>query len=111
MPNENTTPPKRSPSQSLARSLRRLKTLDRLLSLPKKRSPKHQKALRWAKGGGAVVFGPARGGFAFAKEVKHPGTKAIPFLANALEAKLDIIEDIFEDATADAFEDAGFKVD
>lgn len=63
--------------------------------------PKNQKALRW----------PVSGGFAFAKEVKHPGTKATNFLSNALEAKLDIIEDILEDATADAFEDAGFTVD
>ncbi len=63
--------------------------------------PDVKKALRW----------PVSGGFAFAKEVKHPGTKAIPFLADALEAKLDIIEDVLEDATADAFEDAGFKVD
>ncbi len=63
--------------------------------------PNVKKALRW----------PVSGGFAFAKEVKHPGTKAIPFLADAMEAKLDIIEDILEDATADAFEDAGFEVD
>ncbi len=63
--------------------------------------PKNQSALRW----------PVSGGFAFAKEVKHPGTTGTHFMANALEAKLDIIEDLLEDATADAFEDAGFTVD
>ena len=38
----------RSPSQKLERSLRRLKTLDRLLSLPK-RSPERQKKLERAR--------------------------------------------------------------
>ncbi len=62
--------------------------------------PKHRKVLRWATGGG----------FAFAKEVHHPGTTGTHFLQNALDSKIKQVTEIIEDATALSFEQAGFEV-
>lgn len=47
--------------------------------------PRHRKALRWVHGNQ----------FAFAKRVYHPGYKGDPFLYNALDAQMPVIEDIF----------------
>lgn len=49
--------------------------------------PKNKKALRWAPQGG--------GAFQFAMVVHHKGTKADPFLFNALKNKKDDIRNIF----------------
>lgn len=63
--------------------------------------PKQRKALRWE----------VEGGFAFAKEVHHPGTDATNFLANAVEEKLPEVAAVIEDAAALSFEEAGFEVE
>lgn len=62
--------------------------------------PRHRKALRW----------PAEGGFVFARKVRHPGTKAMNFLANALDAKVAEIDEAMQDATALSFAQAGFDI-
>ena len=59
--------------------------------------PKNRKRLRWAKGGG----------FAFAREVWHPGTKADPFLYAALQAQQEPIQKRFDEATTRALKEAG----
>jgi HK97 gp10 family phage protein len=52
--------------------------------------PKNKKALRWVPIGG--------NGFVFAKRVHHRGTKADPFLYEALDHSRDEIRDIFSKA-------------
>ena len=52
--------------------------------------PKRKKALRWVPVGG--------NGFVFAKRVHHRGTKADPFLYEALDHSRDEIRDIFAKA-------------
>lgn len=59
--------------------------------------PKNKKALRWA---------PQRGGaFQFARVVHHKGTKADPFLFNALKNKKDDIRNIFAKYTKTALKE------
>lgn len=59
--------------------------------------PKRKRYLRWA---------PIAGnGFLFAKEVHHPGTKADPFLYEALERKRGDVFSIFAKATNTALKD------
>lgn len=53
--------------------------------------PRKKRALRWATGGG----------FVFAKNVMHPGTKADPFLKNALEGERDDVAALFKTAIND----------
>lgn len=53
--------------------------------------PRRKKALRWATGGG----------FVFAKSVMHPGTKADPFLQNALDRERDDVVALFKTAVND----------
>ena len=59
--------------------------------------PKYRKALRF----------PVDGGFAFAKEVWHPGTHAYAFLSDALEKKMPGITEEMEAAVELAFIKAG----
>jgi hypothetical protein len=66
---------------------------------PHKIRPRFRKSLRW----------PVEGGFAFAKEVDHPGTRAVHFLRGAMEAKLPDVEQLLKDATALSFSQAGFE--
>ena len=65
--------------------------------------PKKKRALRWPSGGTGA------NGWAFAKKVNHPGTRAQPFLKPALAAKRDGIADTFEKATRLAIRKAGFR--
>ena len=53
--------------------------------------PKRAKALRWAAGGNARLSGrPRTGGqVRFAKRVRHPGTKARPFMIPGAQKALD----------------------
>lgn len=51
--------------------------------------PKTRKALRWVGGND----------FVFAKHVNHPGTKADPFLYEALDSRTEVIHGIFEKYT------------
>lgn len=60
--------------------------------------PKHRKALRFA----------TANGFAFAKEVSHPGTQAYAPLANALEHEFAQITEVIADSVDAAFAEAGF---
>ena len=59
--------------------------------------PKNKKALRWAPQGG--------GAFQFARVVHHKGTKADPFLFNALKNKKDDIRNIFAKYTKTALKE------
>ncbi|MBS6626368.1 MAG: hypothetical protein KH274_02730 [Veillonella sp. oral taxon 780] len=59
--------------------------------------PKNKKALRWAPQGG--------GAFQFARVVHHKGTKADPFLFDALKAKHDDIRNIFAKYTKTALKE------
>ena len=59
--------------------------------------PKNKKALRWAPQGG--------GAFQFAMVVHHKGTKADPFLFNALKNKKDDIRNIFAKYTKTALKE------
>ncbi len=59
--------------------------------------PKNKKALRWAPQGG--------GAFQFARVVHHKGTKADPFLFNALKSKKDDIRNIFAKYTKTALKE------
>lgn len=59
--------------------------------------PKNKKALRWAPQGG--------GAFQFARAVHHKGTKADPFLFNALKSKKDDIRNIFAKYTKTALKE------
>lgn len=67
-------------------------------SRPHRIEPKRRKRLRWATPGG---------GFAFARQVNHPGTKADPFLYAALEARKDAIQTKMDKATGAALQEAG----
>ena len=60
-------------------------------------SPKNRQRLRLAKGDG----------FAFAREVWPPGTKADPFLYAALQAQQEPIQKRFDEATTRALKEAG----
>ena len=59
--------------------------------------PKNKKALRWVPQGG--------GAFQFARVVHHKGTKADPFLFNALKNKKDDIRNIFAKYTKTALKE------
>lgn len=59
--------------------------------------PKNKKALRWVPQGG--------GAFQFARVVHHKGTKADPFLFNALKSKKDDIRNIFAKYTKTALKE------
>ena len=59
--------------------------------------PKNKKALRWAPQGD--------GAFQFARVVHHKGTKADPFLYEALKAKHDDIRNIFVKYTKTALKE------
>lgn len=59
--------------------------------------PKNKKALRWVPQGG--------GAFQFARVVHHKGTKADPFLYEALKAKHDDIRNIFAKYTKTALKE------
>lgn len=67
-------------------------------SRPHPIDPKRRKLLRWATPGG---------GFAFARHVEHPGTKADPFLYVALDARRDAIQTKIDKATNAAILEAG----
>lgn len=64
---------------------------------PHKIRPRRKKTLRW----------PIGGGFAFAAEVNHPGTKADPFLYEAAEFNQDSINAIFAQHVDRAIKEAG----
>lgn len=55
-----------------------------------------RRSLRW----------PTGGGFAFAKKVRHPGTKPNPFMERAVQSVSREAEDIFADAFALAIDRA-----
>lgn len=61
--------------------------------------PKYRRALRW----------PVEGGFAFAKSVNHPGTQPTYFLRRAVETQFLQVQQVFQDAVALSFQDAGFQ--
>jgi hypothetical protein len=62
--------------------------------------PKHRKALRW----------PVAGGFLFAKVVRHPGTRATHFLADAAnESIIRLKDELLPQAVELAFLKAGFS--
>ncbi len=58
----------------------------------------------------ALRFVAPGGGFAFAKRVRHPGTKARPFLDEAVEAERDAIGNVIGSSIRLAFARAGFEV-
>lgn len=62
--------------------------------------PRNKKALRWAVPGSAK-------GFAFARGVRHPGTKPDPFLHAALAAQEGAIVTRMQGAVASALKEAG----
>ena len=64
--------------------------------------PKTKKALRWVPVGG--------NGFMFAKKVHHKGTKADPFLYDALDRSQDKIRGIFSKAVGVALNDVADSV-
>jgi len=67
---------------------------------PHKIKPKYRRALRW----------PAEGGFAFAKEVDHPGTQPTFFIRRAVESQFLQVQQLLQDATELSFAEAGFEV-
>jgi HK97 gp10 family phage protein len=62
--------------------------------------PKHRKWLRF----------PIEGGFRFAKQVQHPGTKPTLFLSNAVEKTMPkLTNEMIPDAVELSFLQAGFR--
>ena len=67
---------------------------------PHKIRPRYRRSLRW----------PVEGGFAFAREVNHPGTRPVYFMRRAAEVKFLDCMQLVADATELSFANAGFEV-